>query len=494
MPQWPKNPVIYEINSWPWLQDLSHKYETPIHLGNVPYAEWDEIKKNGFDAVWLMGVWERSPEGVVISNLNEELKNEFVEALPDFSTEDNIGSAYCVKGYTVDPRLGGNEALTTARADMAERGLMLILDYIPNHVARDHAWLESHPEYFIHGNVQDLFKSNGDCFEKNQQIFACGKDPYFPAWQDTAQLNVFRPDVRRATVLTIQNIASICDGIRVDMAMLLLNQVFEGTWGEKAGPRPAEEFWQEVIDAIHFDHPNFLFLAEAYWDLEWQLIQCGFDYCYDKRMYDRLVNGNANEIQAHLSADLAYQERMARFIENHDEKRASATFPLRKQMLATMAISTTPGLKIFHEGQMEGRKVHLPVFLKRRPEEAIYTDHYRFHQQIIRTASSPLVRNGNWQLCQITGWENLDSHKNLVAWSIHREMNMLLAVLNYSEIRSQGSVHLNNPNLLGSSWRLVDLLKGDVYVRNGAEMTQTGLYVDLPAWDFHFLWFNKNAD
>ncbi len=143
---------------------------------------------------------------------------------------------------------------------------------------------------------------------------------------------------------------------------------------------------------------------------------------------------------------------------------------------------------------MEGRKVHIPVFLKHRPEEAIYTDHYRFHQQIIRTASSPLVRNGTWQSCQITGWENLDSHRNLMAWSIHQGMNMLLVVLNYSEIRSQGSVHLNIPSLLSNNWRLVDLLKGDVYVRNGDEMTQTGLYVDLPAWDFHFLWFNRNSN
>ncbi len=330
MPQWPKNPVIYEINTWPWLDDLSHKYETPITLANVPYAEWDEMKKNGFDAVWLMGVWERSPESAVIANHNETLIQEFTASLPDFSPEDNIGSAYCIKDYQVDQRLGGNDALAICRADMAERGLMLILDFVPNHVARDHAWLESHPEYFIHGTVQDLLGSNGDVFERNQQIIACGKDPYFPAWQDTAQLNAFSPDVRRAMVLTIQSIAGMCDGVRCDMAMLLLNQVFEGTWGEKAGSRPTSEYWQEVIDAIRFDQPNFLFLAEAYWDLEWQLIQCGFDYCYDKRMYDRLLKGNSAEIQAHLSADLAYQERMARFIENHDEQRACTAFPLTK--------------------------------------------------------------------------------------------------------------------------------------------------------------------
>jgi glycosidase len=494
MPVWSKNPVIFEINTFVWLDYLKQKYETPITLNNVPYAEWDEIKRNGFDAVWLMGIWQRSPEGVVISSVNESLTKTFKEALPDYNNRDNIGSAYCVRNYVVDERLGGNAGLAVARAEMAKRGLFLILDYVPNHVSRDHIWVRKHPEYFIQGKIEDLLGSSGDYFESNRKIIACGRDPYFPAWQDVAQLNVFHPDVRIASARILSMIAGMCDGVRCDMAMLLLNHVFAQTWSEKAGHRPENEYWHEVIDAVHQDQPDFLFIAEAYWDLEWQLIQCGFDYCYDKRLYDRLVNGDAAQIRAHLTADLNYQNHMVRFIENHDEERAAKTMDIRKMMLAAITASTVPGAKLFHEGQLEGRKVHTPVFLRRRVEEEIYTDYYRFYQQLIRTSSSTLVKEGAWQLCPITGWENHFSQENLMAWSISTEQNVLLVVINYSETRSQGLVHLPLASLAGITWRLVDIFKGDVYVRNGDDMIGPGLFVDLSPWDFHYLWFARKME
>jgi glycosidase len=491
MPGWPKNPIIYEINTWLWLDDLSKKYETPITLANVPWAEWDEIKKNGFDAVWLMGVWQRSPESIVISQLNNTLVESFKKALPDFKEEDNIGSAYCIRDYLVDERIGGNEGLAVSRADMANRGLLLMLDYVPNHVARDHAWVSQHPEYFIQGKVEDLLGSSGDFFEAKQKIIACGKDPYFPAWQDVAQLNVFHPDLRMAAARTLAQIATMCDGVRCDMAMLALNHVFSQTWGEKAGPTPEYEFWQEIIDAVHHDQPEFIFLAEAYWDLEWQLIHCGFDYCYDKRLYDRLLKNEGAEISAHLNADLNYQNHMVRFTENHDELRSAEVFETKKGILAAITVATIPGAKLFHEGQLEGRTVHTPVFLRRRVEEPIYTDKYRFYQQLIRTADSALVKYGDWSSCLITGWENHFSHNNLVAWEIHQDKNTLLVVINYSNTRSQGLVHLTINQLAGNTWRLVDLFKGDVYNRNGDEIVGPGLFVDLSPWDFHFLWFAR---
>lgn len=494
MPSWPKNPIIYEINTWLWLDFLCQKYETPITLANIPWAEWDEIRQNGFDAVWLMGVWQRSAESALISNLNQNLVTTFRKALPDFTPDDNIGSAYAVLDYVVDPRLGGNEALAIAREDMAKRGLLLMLDFVPNHVSRDHIWVKNRPEYFIQGKIEDLLGSGGEYFEANRRIIACGKDPYFPAWQDTAQLNAFNPDLRLAAARTLSNISSMCDGVRCDMAMLMLNHVFAQTWGERAGTAPAHEYWQEVIDAVHHDQPDFLFLAEAYWDLEWQMVQCGFDFCYDKRLYDCLSKDDPSQVSAHLSADPTYQQRMVRFIENHDEKRASVAFSTRKELLAAITMSTIPGAKLFHEGQMEGRRIHTPVFLRRRAEEAIYTDKYQFYQHIIRTASSALVRDGEWRNCPVTGWENHFNHTNLIAWSIHQDTSTVLVVINFSEERSQGLVHLPYVDLAGSSWRLVDLFKGDVFVRKGDDMTGPGLFVDLVPWDFHFLWFARTVE
>ncbi len=115
MRAWPKYPVIYEINTWVWLGDLSRKYQKSVDLATVPEEEWDAIAAHGFDAVWFMGVWERSPAGIAISMGNPGLLEDFRRALPDFAAADNVGSPYCVRNYVVDAHLGGPEGLAAAR-------------------------------------------------------------------------------------------------------------------------------------------------------------------------------------------------------------------------------------------------------------------------------------------------------------------------------------------------------------------------------------------
>ncbi len=153
---WPRHPVIYEINTWVWLQELSREYKKPVTLAKVPREEWDAIGAMKVDAVWFMGVWERSPAGIYIANKNEGLLEDFRRVLPDYRLEDNVGSPYCVRKYAVDERLGGPEGLAIARRELAGRGIRLILDFVPNHVAPDHPWVTRHPEYFIQGNSDDI--------------------------------------------------------------------------------------------------------------------------------------------------------------------------------------------------------------------------------------------------------------------------------------------------------------------------------------------------
>ena len=156
---WPRRPVIYEIHTWVWLSALSQHYKRVITLGSVPAEQWDALTSLGVDAVWLMGVWERSPEGIRIANENESLQADFRRALPDYTPADNVGSAYCVRRYVVDEHLGGPERLATARQMLAQRGLRLILDFVPNHVAPDHPWVFEHPEYFVQGTREDLART-----------------------------------------------------------------------------------------------------------------------------------------------------------------------------------------------------------------------------------------------------------------------------------------------------------------------------------------------
>ena len=482
MNAWARYPVIYEINTWVWLDELGRKHQRPVSLATVPEEEWNAIAAQGFDAVWFMGVWERSPAGIYISMRNAGLLEDFRRALPDFTATDNVGSPYCVRRYVVDQHLGGRDGLATAREMLSQRGLRLILDFVPNHVAPDHPWLDAHPEYFVQGNADDAANDPASFIAVNGKVFACGRDPYFPAWPDVLQLNAFQPALRQAVIETVLDIAEQCDGIRCDMAMLMLNSIFARTWGARAGAVPAGEYWTTVISAVKSQHPQFRFIAEAYWDLEWELQQKGFDFCYDKKLYDRMEHESPENVRLHLLADSSYQEKMIRFIENHDEPRAANTFPNSKGRAAAVALLTLTGARLLHEGQFEGRKVRLPVFLGRRPEEPVDHERASFYARLLKTTDRDVFRNGNWRLCERSGWADNQSCQNILAWCWEQGEERWLIVINYRQEASQASVHVPWDELRGKQWRLKDVLSDESYDRSGSDMRDAGLYVDLGPW------------
>ena len=475
-----EHPFIYEISTWVWLDELSRREGAAVGLGGVPGREWDAIVELGFDTVWLMGVWERSPAGIAIALENEELIESFRGALPDFVTADVVGSPYCIRDYRVDARLGGPDGLAAARAALAERGLGLILDFVPNHVAPDHPWTRAHPEYFVRGNDEDLERDPASFVRTDGGVLANGRDPYFPAWPDVVQLNAFSPELRTAATETLGAIATQCDGVRCDMAMLMMNDVFERTWGDRAGPRPADEYWPGVIRAVKSGRPEFVFLAEAYWDLEWALQQQGFDYCYDKRLYDRLVAGDADAVHGHLTGDVAFQQRLVRFIENHDEPRAAATFPAQQARTAAVTALSQTGARLVHEGQLEGRTVHVPVFLGRRPDEPADLELRAFYERLLAGLADRVFRDGDWQLGERSGWDGNDSWRSLVAWGWRGESRKLV-VVNLGGEAASGHVSLPWDDLRGRVWQLDDAAGGERYERSGDDL-RDGLYVALDPW------------
>lgn len=486
MSSWARYPSVYEINAWVWLTDLGRRTGSTVDLSAVPASEWDAIAGMGFDSVWLMGVWERSPAGIAIANRNQNLLADFRRALPDFEAGDNVGSPYCVRRYVVDGHLGGPAGLASARSELSARGMRLLLDFVPNHVAPDHPWAPSHPEYFIHGTAEDAANDPASYIQMDGRVYACGRDPFFPAWPDVLQLNAFDPALRQEVRTTLCGIAGQCDGVRCDMSMLVLNDVFERTWGDRAGSRPATEYWADVIPAVKQANPDFLFIAEAYWDLEWQLQQLGFDFCYDKRLYDRLEHENARNVRLHLCADPAYQDKLLRFIENHDEPRAASAFPAAKGRAAAVTSATLPGVRLFHEGQFEGRKVRVPVFLRRRPDEAVDADVRDFYAKLLAAIDHPAFREGEWKLCEGSGWPDNQSHENLVAWRWVNGDERFLIVVNLSDGAAQGRIHPGWNDLAGGAWSLHDHLSGTNYDRSGDELSSSGLYVDLAPWSSHF--------
>jgi hypothetical protein len=271
------------------------------------------------------------------------------------------------------------------------------------------------------------------------------------------------------------------------MAMLMMNSIFGKTWGGRCGQEPSEEFWPFVIAALRNRHPETLLLAEAYWDLEWELQHQGFDFCYDKRLYDRVVEQDVAGLRGHLHADLAYQSGLVRFLENHDEPRIASRVSPDVERAAAVTVATLPGAVLWHEGQFEGRRVRPPVFLRRRPEEEADDDLAGWYRRLLAVVAADEVRRGTWELCEVVGWDDNQSCQNLLAWRWYDERVRHLVVVNLSGSPAQGRVPLPWPDLHGRSTRLRDLLTGAELERDGDEALDPGLYVALEPWQAHLL-------
>jgi hypothetical protein len=383
--------VIYEINTAVWLDALSRAAGRRITLADIPDAEWDEVTPAGLDAVWLMGVWERSPAGRALATADPRLRESFRAALPSLQPADVLGSPYAVRRYVADPAFGGPVGLAAARSALAARGAALVLDYVPNHVAPDHPWVSRRPDLFVLGSPADM-----------------AADP--AGW----------------------------------LAV-----------GGHAGPGPAEEFWPEVLGTLRGKHPDTVLIAEAYWDLEWLLQQQGFDFCYDKRLYDRITGGDAPGVRDHLRAGLSYQSRLLRFLENHDEPRIASRLPPAAQRAAAVTVATLPGATMWQEGQFGGRRVRVPVFLARRPSEPPDARLAGWYRSLLASVADRRVRAGRWRLLEAAGWPDNQSCCNLIgwAWDGAPDGDRHLVVVNLSGQPAQGRLPLGLAALSARRWR-----------------------------------------
>ncbi len=434
-------PSLYEINTRVWLCRLSQEAGKPVTLADVDDATLDDLARRGFD--WI-------------------------------------------SAYEVDEALGGKAALAAFRTRLAARGLRLMLDFVPNHTALDHPWVKAHPDFYVQGNEEALAAAPGNyCRVESDQgarIVAHGRDPNFPGWPDTLQLDYANPAMQLARIAELATIAGQCDGLRCDMAMLMLPEVFQRTWGRTAAP-----FWPSAIAAVREAHRGFTFLAEAYWNREWELQQQGFDYCYDKRLYDRLRQSDAGAIRAHLGAGLDYQDRLARFLENHDEPRAAAVFPWPRHQAAAIVTTFAPGLRFFHQGQFEGAHVCVPMHLRRGPVEPRNADIAAFYEGLLSALKSDGFRNGAWSLIPPQpAWDSNPTSQDFVsfAWQT-RDGGGDIVVVNYSD--HQGQCHLRLPfaGLADRKVWLVDVMGSEVYHRDGAGLVEPGLFIDLGAWRYN---------
>ena len=443
--------MVLEINTYVWLQDLRRTFGRNLTLADVPAEVWDDVARPGIDAVWLMGVWERSPRGARIARTHPAMRRSAEDALPDLTDADIVGSAYCVRRYTADSFFGGDLGLAMARVALAHRDVKLVLDVVPNHTAPDHAWALQRPEYYVHGTFEQVRDDPASCIEVNGHMLACARDPHRTPWPDVVQLDSSSPDLRAVMAEQMMRVAERCDAVRCDMAMLVLDDVFEQTWGSRGAPTRTDGrgFWPTVIAPVKAAQPDFQFWAEADCDLEPTLLAQGFDACYDTRRYDRLV-----------------PERTA------NDAAASVT-----------AVCTLPGVALLREGAAQGRRVRAPATLGRRPDEDVDHELERYVGRLLAALGDD-VRRGDWQPLTVDGWPDNRSNERLLAWAWTLPDAHYVVVINPSDHRADGLLRAPWDDL-ADDLTLVDRLTGEQFARSGAEWVADGLYVALDAGGTH---------
>ena len=480
------NPHLYEINTWAWLEELSARLGRQIKLADVPDQEWDGIRDRGFDIVWLMGVWQRSAESRKLS-LETESAQSYAAALPDWRPEDVIGSPYSVPAYKPDQRIGTLRDLDRVRVKLRSRNMALFLDFVGNHTALDHPWVQQHPEFYVQGAREDFDKDPASFYrvdtKKGALFLARGRDPYFPPWKDVLQLNHFHPAMRAAHLAELSSIAKHCDGVRCDMAMLQLNGIFGKLWSHflPAGmSAPQTEFWAEAKKAAS----NLILLGEAYWGTEEQLLNLGFSFVYDKELYDAARGLNLGAVRARLGLPAATQNRFARFMENHDEARCSVAFGGPRLPALGTLMSTVPGMRFYHQGELEGRRIRLPIDLRRAAPEEPDPAAQDFFNKILRFTNEDVFHCGSWNTLPVTPAGDSTSG-NLIAYEWRSKASWKMIVTNLAGDASQGRIPLSDRVSPSQQYTFDDELNGVQYQRDGRELRDSGLFVRRDAFGAH---------
>jgi len=470
------HPLLYEINTRCWLAELSDRAGRRLTLAEVPDSEFEFWQRCDFTHIWLMGVWTLGRRGL------DHSKRAFAGRETEIGPCELAGSPYALTGYQVSRKLGGDGALAAFRRKLNERGIKLVLDFIPNHTALDHPWVKAHSEFYVTSDSprDGTIKP----FRGAIKWFAHGDSGHDSPWVDTLQLDYRNPALRQAMIAELMRVAERCDGVRCDMTMLELNEVFARTWRDFAVETVSNdtEFWSAAINTVRGRCPEFLFLAEAYWDLEARLQELGFDFTYDKKLYDRLIARGAGEVTRYLhSLAPEFIARSAHFIENHDEPRIASLLGPREHHAAALLVLGLPGMRFIHEGQASGRRIHANVHFATRHHEPDDSGTTANYEKLLGALRQTSIGRGEWRLLKAQpAWTENPTHQHIaiVQWQTDSRA-FDLVVVNLSAVQSQCYAPLTAASLDKFNWHLVDLVGDEVHERQGDALNTRGLYLDL---------------
>ena len=479
-----RHPFLYEINTRPWLYELSIKYERSIvRLTDIPLQEFDELAKNGVDIVWMMGVWKLGNYG-----LEFDKKLDYSEWLPNWTEEDVIGSPYAVYEYTCNPDIGTDNDLMWLKAILNSKGMKLMLDFVPNHSAVDAPQAKSNPDMYIRApegiKDENRYTEGGLAYGANENHFT---------WKDVLQWNYWNKDTIEFMKNNIIKIMSFADAIRCDVAYQEINDVFGRTWPEELEKygytKPEEEFWTYAIKAAKKLNPNIIFLAEAYKD-EYNeiLIKLGFDYAYNRNILKKLMSSKDDFVEYIKDKQGSFWKDKANFVENHDELRVVHNMGdnYKKAKAAGTIAATIGGMIFMNHGQWIGKKNMLDVHLRRGQDEPVNYEIKSHYQRLNQIIKNKTFRSDNFYYAGVIDGERKD---DFIAYIREDEESHYLVVVNFSE--NEGCANVPIYNLKGRRYTLVyDLLNDVEYIKTYDIVKNQGLKVCLKAWESQIFKYN----
>ncbi len=444
--------LVYQTDARIWLGEESRRERRPVTLGSISHGSLDTLAERGFRWLWLRGVWDTGTAGREAARRRSRWLDELKEALPDLELGDIDGSPFAVREHRVRPEMGGDDALEELRADLARRDVRLILDFAPDSVSLDHPWVDAHPEFLAEetGTVSPRASRGG-----------------------ALRLNHDAPGLGAALLRELEKVAALSDGVCA----------VHGTGGEEAG----QTFWRAAISRIRSVHPRYVFLAEGVRGLDGATARAGFDLAVDPVLLDRLLALDATGVREHLTAAAPAGRRAVRFLEGYGGPRAARTFPEAAYFAAAVVAYLSPGVKLFHDGQIEGRRAPHDARLSRRASEPSDREIQAFHERLLEILARPEAAEGASSIEPIRGaWEGNSTWKQFVV-SLEKDASgvILLSVVNYGPLQGQCYVDLAPLEPRGREWVFQDLFSLQVYERDGNDLAARGFYVDLPPWDYN---------
>lgn len=464
LPALPKNPVIYEINA-----------RTYPKFGNITDAMLDEIKKKGADVVWLMGVWEESP-------FSEDLNRLFGRE----SRYRRVASAYAVMDYKVNPRLGGEMSLKDLVRRANARGIRVMLDMVPNHLAIDTPLAKERPGIFMEPSAEEIDElrkrpdfARKDEFEKiyrhpdTRRFFYYGRDGSHPTpYYDTLQLDISRPEARAFLRETIFKIAELTNGggIRFDAVHLTFRQAIKDNWFPRMSREefdrrypPRDEFWKNVLSEVKQKYPGMVVISETFAGSGDIIHSLGFDYFYENFFRDKLQDGDMAALSRLFTG--AIRNNYLKYLENHDiNKRIVSVLGKEKAIAAAALLFTTPGAALIYQGQERGCSLWVPTAaLVSGPADPGTAEVELHYDALGKIASLDVFRNGDFTL--------LDAHGGLMAFVRGHGGEKAVVIVNYSDRTENGMVTVDGESIQYSMapWEYRILLKRDGHFDDRSE-------------------------